>query len=202
MSSSASLPRLSTISVSSGAYVPNGQAVGSEKYSYKLDWLRSLTEWMGQERQKYPYLALLGDYNIAPEDRDVYDPVAWKATCWSRHRNGTLSGPWKISISSTHSVFSNKLKNPGAGGITDSWLSRKTADCGSTISFCPKRWHRIARHARSTAFPVNGRSRQTIHRLLPSWISDPVAFQQTCASNKRHWFAHSRKVTIGNFSGF
>ncbi len=60
------------------AYVPNGQAVGSEKYSYKLDWLRSLTEWMGQECQKYPYLALLGDYNIAPEDRDVYDPVAWE----------------------------------------------------------------------------------------------------------------------------
>lgn len=60
------------------AYVPNGQAVGSEKYSYKLDWLRSLTEWLDQERQKHPYLALLGDYNIAPEDRDVYDPVAWE----------------------------------------------------------------------------------------------------------------------------
>lgn len=60
------------------AYVPNGQAIGSEKYSYKLDWLRSLTEWLGEERQKHPYLALLGDYNIAPEDRDVYDPVAWE----------------------------------------------------------------------------------------------------------------------------
>lgn len=60
------------------AYVPNGQAVGSEKYSYKLDWLRSLTQWLAEERQKHPYLALLGDYNIAPEDRDVYDPVAWE----------------------------------------------------------------------------------------------------------------------------
>lgn len=60
------------------AYVPNGQAVGSEKYSYKLDWLRSLTEWLAEERQKHLYLALLGDYNIAPEDRDVYDPVAWE----------------------------------------------------------------------------------------------------------------------------
>lgn len=56
------------------AYVPNGQAVGSEKYSYKLDWLRSLTQWLAEERQKHPYLALLGDYNIAPEDRDVYEP--------------------------------------------------------------------------------------------------------------------------------
>ncbi len=60
------------------AYVPNGQAVGSEKYSYKLNWLRSLTEWLAEEREKHPYLALLGDYNIAPEDRDVYDPVAWE----------------------------------------------------------------------------------------------------------------------------
>ena len=60
------------------AYVPNGQAVGSEKYVYKLDWLRSLTQWLAEERQKHPYLALLGDYNIAPEDRDVYDPVAWE----------------------------------------------------------------------------------------------------------------------------
>lgn len=60
------------------AYVPNGQAVGSEKYAYKLDWLRSLTEWLSEERQKHPYMALLGDYNIAPEDRDVYDPVAWE----------------------------------------------------------------------------------------------------------------------------
>lgn len=60
------------------AYVPNGQAVGSEKYAYKLDWLRSLTEWLAEERQKHPYMALLGDYNIAPEDRDVYDPVAWE----------------------------------------------------------------------------------------------------------------------------
>ncbi len=59
------------------AYVPNGQAVGSEKYSYKLDWLRSLTQWLAEERQKHPYLALLGDYNSAPEDRDGYDPVAW-----------------------------------------------------------------------------------------------------------------------------
>lgn len=62
------------------AYVPNGQTVGSEKYAYKLDWLRSLKEWLVTEQQKYPYLALLGDYNIAPEDRDVYDPVAWEGS--------------------------------------------------------------------------------------------------------------------------
>lgn len=60
------------------AYVPNGQAVGSDKFEYKLKWLRALRDWLTDELQRHPRLALLGDYNIAPEDRDVYDPIAWQ----------------------------------------------------------------------------------------------------------------------------
>ncbi|GAB1234502.1 exodeoxyribonuclease III [Ferrigenium sp. UT5] len=59
-------------------YVPNGQEVGSDKYAYKLQWLAALTGWLRGELAKYPKLALLGDYNIAPEDRDVHDPQAWQ----------------------------------------------------------------------------------------------------------------------------
>ncbi|MFO7188483.1 MAG: exodeoxyribonuclease III [Pseudomonadota bacterium] len=59
------------------AYVPNGQAVGSEKYEYKLRWLRAFRDWLAGELGKYPKLAVLGDYNIAPENEDVYDPQAW-----------------------------------------------------------------------------------------------------------------------------
>jgi exodeoxyribonuclease-3 len=59
-------------------YVPNGQAVGSDKYAYKLAWLEALTTWLREELERYPRLALLGDYNIAPDDRDVHDPAAWK----------------------------------------------------------------------------------------------------------------------------
>ncbi len=58
-------------------YIPNGESVESDKYQYKLRWLAALTEWLRTEMQKYPKLALLGDYNIAPEDRDVYDPKEW-----------------------------------------------------------------------------------------------------------------------------
>ncbi|HTD90673.1 MAG TPA: exodeoxyribonuclease III [Burkholderiales bacterium] len=58
-------------------YIPNGESVESDKYQYKLRWLAALTEWLRAELQKYPKLALLGDYNIAPEDRDVYDPKEW-----------------------------------------------------------------------------------------------------------------------------
>ncbi|MFA7268479.1 MAG: exodeoxyribonuclease III [Sterolibacterium sp.] len=60
------------------AYIPNGQSVDSDKYQYKLRWLTALTAWLRGELEKYPRLALLGDYNIAPEDRDVHDPEAWK----------------------------------------------------------------------------------------------------------------------------
>ena len=60
-----------------GAYIPNGQSVESEKFPYKLAWLAALRTWVAQEYAAHPQLALLGDYNIAPEDRDVYDPVTW-----------------------------------------------------------------------------------------------------------------------------
>ena len=60
------------------AYFPNGQAVGSDKYAYKLRWIEALTAWLGRRLQGNPRLALLGDLNIAPEDRDVHDPKVWE----------------------------------------------------------------------------------------------------------------------------
>ena len=59
------------------AYIPNGQAVDSEKYQYKMRWLAALTDWLKTELIAHPKLILLGDYNIAPEDRDCHDPAAW-----------------------------------------------------------------------------------------------------------------------------
>jgi exodeoxyribonuclease-3 len=60
------------------AYVPNGQSVDSEKYQYKLRWLAAFSGWLEKELAAQPRLAVLGDYNIAPEDRDVHDPKAWE----------------------------------------------------------------------------------------------------------------------------
>ena len=59
-------------------YIPNGQSLDSDKYQYKLKWLAALKLWLKDELAKHPKLALLGDYNIAPEDRDCHDPVAWQ----------------------------------------------------------------------------------------------------------------------------
>jgi exodeoxyribonuclease III len=58
-------------------YVVNGQAVGSEKYAYKLDWLDKVTRFLEGELRNDPRLVVMGDFNIAPDDRDVHDPVAW-----------------------------------------------------------------------------------------------------------------------------
>ncbi len=59
------------------AYVPNGQAVGSDKYAYKLAWLDALARWLAERLAATPRLVLAGDFNIAPDDRDVHDPDAW-----------------------------------------------------------------------------------------------------------------------------
>lgn len=59
------------------AYFPNGQAVGSEKYLYKLRWIDALLAWLAKELEQHRSLILLGDYNIAPADADVHDPAAW-----------------------------------------------------------------------------------------------------------------------------
>jgi len=60
-----------------GGYFPNGQAPDSDKFVYKMAWLDALQAWLRSELQQHPALALMGDFNIAPDDRDVYDPVAW-----------------------------------------------------------------------------------------------------------------------------
>ena len=60
------------------AYIPNGQSLESDKYRYKLDWLDGLQGYLRTQTATHRHTALLGDYNIAPEDRDVHDPAAWQ----------------------------------------------------------------------------------------------------------------------------
>ena len=59
------------------AYVPNGAFVGSEKFAYKLDWLRRLRKYLDRSFKPQEKLLLMGDFNVAPRDVDVHDPIAW-----------------------------------------------------------------------------------------------------------------------------
>jgi exodeoxyribonuclease III len=60
------------------AYVPNGQEVGSEKWAHKLDWLGRLRAWLDRRFARTDLVALCGDFNVAPEARDVHDPAEWE----------------------------------------------------------------------------------------------------------------------------
>lgn len=60
------------------AYFPNGQAPGSEKFTYKLQWIEALQQWLKAELIRHPKLVLLGDFNIAPQALDVHEPLAWE----------------------------------------------------------------------------------------------------------------------------
>jgi exodeoxyribonuclease-3 len=57
-----------------GGYFPNGQAPGTDKFEYKMEWLKGLRAWVRVELQNYPRLVLMGDYNITFDDADVWDP--------------------------------------------------------------------------------------------------------------------------------
>ncbi len=58
-------------------YIPNGESVESDKYQYKLGWLEKINTFIAAEIKRYPRLVVLGDFNIAPEDKDVHDPQRW-----------------------------------------------------------------------------------------------------------------------------
>ncbi len=74
-------------------YVVNGQAVGSDKFAYKLDWLAKVRAFLAEEIRRHPKLVVLGDFNIAPDDRDVHDPQAW-------HEQVLCSTPERVAFKS------------------------------------------------------------------------------------------------------
>jgi len=73
-------------------YCPNGQAVGSDKYEYKLRWFAALRNYLAAELGRNPRLAVAGDFNVAPEDRDVHDPKAWEGQV---HVSGPERAAWR-----------------------------------------------------------------------------------------------------------
>ena len=96
------------------AYVPNGQAVDTDKYIYKLAWLASLRDWLADEIATHADqgLAILGDYNIAPEDRDVHDPAAWagQVLCSDKER-AALTALTDLGLTDSYRMFEQADKS-------------------------------------------------------------------------------------------
>ena len=94
------------------AYVPNGQSVGSEKYEYKLGWLAAFHDWLKDEAALHPQLAVVGDYNIAPEDRDVHDPAAWEGMVHvSEKERAALTRLLDIGLADAYRLFDQPEKS-------------------------------------------------------------------------------------------
>lgn len=144
-------------------YVVNGQQVGSEKYAYKLDWLGKVRAFLGEEIRRFPKLVVLGDFNIAPDDRDVYDPLVWKqAILCSTPERAALQSILDLGLHDSFRMFET------AGGHYSWWDYRQAAfrrnlgmridlilasdalreSCrGSWIDRTPRTWERPSDHA-------------------------------------------------------
>ena len=102
-------------------YVVNGQEVGSDKYEHKLYWLRQVTRHVREELATHPRFVVLGDFNIAPDDRDVHDPAQWheKILCSTPEREA-LEALLDLGLTDTFRLFDQE---PG----TFSWWDYRAA---------------------------------------------------------------------------
>jgi len=92
-------------------YVVNGKEVDSDKYAYKLRWLERVTAWIGEELRQHEKVLVMGDFNIAPEDRDVHDPEAWagKILC-SKAEREALGRIQDLGLTDTFRLFDQPEK--------------------------------------------------------------------------------------------
>lgn len=144
-------------------YVPNGSSVGSEKYEYKLAWLAALRDYLAVELKQNDKLVVLGDFNIAPEDRDVYDPVKWgdEILCSPAERQA-LRKLLELGLADVYRQFDQPAASfswwdyrqagfrRNAGLRIDLILAGKSmarACTGSRIDKEPRTWERPSDHA-------------------------------------------------------
>jgi exodeoxyribonuclease-3 len=144
-------------------YVPNGAQVGSEKYAYKLSWLAALTDWLGTLVDENPHVLVVGDFNIAPEDRDVHDPDAWrdKILCSALEREA-LQAIFRLGFVDTFRLFGQPdgsfswwdyragafRRNHGLRIDLVLATDELSAACqSSTVDTEPRRWERPSDHA-------------------------------------------------------
>jgi exodeoxyribonuclease-3 len=96
-------------------YVVNGESRDSAKYAYKLDWMARVGDWLGAELQRHPHTVVLGDFNVAPEDRDVHDPVAW-------HEQVLCSTPERAALQRISTLgFADSFRRFESGAGHYSW---------------------------------------------------------------------------------
>jgi exodeoxyribonuclease-3 len=152
-------------------YVVNGQEVDSEKYHYKLEWLRHISAYIKAELQSHPQMVILGDFNITPEDRDVHDPEAWreKILCSTRERTA-LQSILALGFSDTFRRFEQ------AAGSFSWWDYRAAAfrrNLGLRIDLILAS-HALAERCRAAGIDKEPRSWERPSDHVPVWAEFDV----------------------------
>jgi exodeoxyribonuclease III len=143
-------------------YVVNGKAVGDEKYTYKLHWLERVHAFLAQEIQRHPRLVVLGDFNIAPDDRDVYDPIGWgEEVLCSPPERAALKGITDLGLHDSFRLFETEAGHYSWWDYRQGAFRRnmglridlillgdalKSLARGVTIDREPRRWERPSDH--------------------------------------------------------
>lgn len=143
-------------------YIPNGNSVGSEKYEYKLSWLAALKRFLEDEMSRYEKLVVLGDFNIAPDDRDVHNPEQWgEAILCSPPERAALQALIDLGLSDVFRQFDQAEKlfswwdyraagfRRNAGLRIDLILASKALSDNCTASYIdrePRSWERPSDH--------------------------------------------------------
>ena len=148
-----------------GVYVPNGQSVDSDKYQYKLRWYAALAAMVRAELARHPQLAVLGDFNVAPEDRDVHDPALWAGQV-------LVSEPERAAFRALLDAGPGRQLSPVRPaaedvlvvGLPAARVPEEQRPAHRPRAACPRRWRRAARRAASTATPARARSPPITHR--------------------------------------
>ena len=144
-------------------YAPNGQAPGTDKYAYKLGWFQALADWLRGELARHPRLAALGDFNVAPEDRDVHDPKRWEGQIHvSAQERAAFAGLLALGLEDAFRLFEQpagafswwdyRLRAYERGWglrideiLLSAELARRCVSC--TIDEAPRRLERPSDHA-------------------------------------------------------
>jgi exodeoxyribonuclease-3 len=148
-------------------YVPNGQSVESDKYRYKLDWLARINQWLAAELAANDRLVVVGDFNIAPDERDVYDPKAWEGqVLFSAPERQAFQDLLALGLKDSFRLFEqapasfswwdyrvNAFKRKMGLRIDHILLSRRLADAcrSSSIDIEPRKNERPSDHAPAIA---------------------------------------------------
>ena len=136
-------------------YAPNGQAVGSPAYKYKLHWYRRLRDCVAKEKSSD--LIVCGDFNVAPEDIDVYDAALWRGAI--------------MCSDGERAEFTTRKANSSAGGITRCARLKEIAACASTRFWRVRHWPRSVAHPESTWICAKAKNPPITHRFGRSSVT-------------------------------